>query len=371
MKKILHIQVLPIFSGVQHISFEILKGLPSTEYDKTIIFSSQGTDEQKQFIMDIFSKIDVRVIFSKYLKREISLIDDWKAFWEIYNICKTEQFDILHTHSTKPGVIGRLAGSFAHVSLVLHTVHGLSFHKFISFPKWQFYWLCEMSASFFCDRIILVNDYYRRYFKIFKSKVQRIYNAIDYSKFFPVQTVSNANGKINILFVGRLDSQKNPLSLLQAAKLVVKERNDVIFTLVGTGELDVLCKQYISDNNLESYVKLAGWSSCPEEFYARADIFVASSIYEAFGLMFLEAGYFALPSCATNVEGIPEVIIDGVTGLLCAPNDEVAMANNILKLCSDKNLRIKMGQAAKEHVINTFSLAKMNKLYKKIYELCE
>lgn len=135
MKKILHIQVLPIFSGVQHISFEILKGLPNTVYDKTIIFSSQGTDAQKQFILDTFAEINVRVIFSKYLKREISLIDDWRAFWEIYHICKVEHFDIVHTHSTKPGVIGRLAASFARIPLVIHTVHGLSFHRFIPFPE--------------------------------------------------------------------------------------------------------------------------------------------------------------------------------------------------------------------------------------------
>lgn len=206
---------------------------------------------------------------------------------------------------------------------------------------------------------------------MFGYKVQRIYNAIDYSKYLTTQKTTGISEKINILFVGRLDTAKNPLSLLRMAQLVIKQRKNVSFTLVGTGELYNVCKQYIEDNALESYVHLVGWSSHPEKFYVDADIFVASSIYEAFGLMFLEAGYFMLPSCATNVEGIPEVVVDGVTGLLCNPKDEITMANNILRLCNNKTLRRKMGKAANAHVMNNFNLDKMIKLYKKIYELCE
>ena len=143
---------------------------------------------------------------------------------------------------------------------------------------------------------------------------------------------------INILFVGRLDTQKNPLGLLEVARKVVEKKSNVKFSLVGDGE-----------------------------FYAKADIFVCFSIYEAFGLMFLEAGYFHLPICATNVEGIPEVVIDGETGLLCNPNDENAMANNILKLCDEKQLRHKMGEASYKRATEVFSVENMVKNYNSIY----
>jgi glycosyltransferase involved in cell wall biosynthesis len=113
------------------------------------------------------------------LYREIG-IRDIGAFIEIYSICKRERFDIVHTHSTKPGIIGRIAAKLAHVPLVIHTVHGLSFHDFVKFPRWHFYWICEMIASFFCDNIVLVNNYYRKYFKLFKSKVITIYNGVNF-----------------------------------------------------------------------------------------------------------------------------------------------------------------------------------------------
>lgn len=369
MKKILHIQVLPIFSGVQRISYDILKSLPSSDYEKTIMFSLQGTNEQRVIIKNYFNNIGVKVVFSKYLVREINLKKDWYAFFEIYSFCKKEHFDIVHTNSTKPGIIGRLAATFAKVPLVIHTVHGIAFNKFISFPKRQFYWLCEIFASCFCHRIVLVNDYYKKYFKIFKHKLTKIYNGVDYAKFSSIKEVAHDDGKIRVLFVGRLDLQKNPLSLLKTAKIILEKRKDVLFTLVGDGEFYGACKNYIEENNLIENVTLSGWSSEPEKFYSESDIFMASSIYESFGLMFLEAGFFSLPSCATNVEGIPEVISDGITGLLCNPNDEESMANNILKLCNDKELRVKMGKAAKKRSEEFFNIENMTNAYKQIYEI--
>jgi glycosyltransferase involved in cell wall biosynthesis len=183
MKKILHIQVLPKLTGVQRISLEILKGLPHDEYDKYILFSNNGVDNTLKLICrEAFEKSGIKVLFCHTLYREIG-IRDIQAFIEIYKLCKQEKFDIVHTHSTKPGIIGRIAATLAHVPYVIHTVHGLAFHSFVKFPKWHFYWICEMVASFFCDNIIIVNNYYCKYFKLFKSKVVTIYNGVDFSFF--------------------------------------------------------------------------------------------------------------------------------------------------------------------------------------------
>jgi hypothetical protein len=179
-KKILHIQVLPKLTGVQRISLEILRNLPNDEYDKYILFSSHGVDNSLKLICkEEFEKAGITVLFSHSLYRKIGM-RDIQAFIEIYRLCKQEKFDIVHTHSTKPGVIGRIAAKLAYVPLVIHTVHGLAFHNFVKFPKWQFYWMCEMIASCFCDNIVLVNNYYRKYFKPFKSKVATIYNGVNF-----------------------------------------------------------------------------------------------------------------------------------------------------------------------------------------------
>ncbi len=369
MKKILHIQVLPKLSGVQNISYEILKVMSNEEYDKTIMFSSEGTTGDKLFLETQFKNIGVKIIYSKHLVRELNLKKDLLAFKEIYSLCKKEKYDIVHTHSSKPGVIGRIAAKLAGIPLVIHTVHGLSFHKFIKFPKWQFYWLCEMFSSLFCHKIVLVNKYYMRYFNFFKRKTSTIYNGLDFSKFNGIKKVTQKdNNTINVLFVGRLDTPKNPLCLLKAAKIIINNNRNVIFTIVGDGMFYNDCKNYIETNHLNENIKMVGWQNNPATYYAEADIFAASSIYESFGLMFIEAGYYGVPVCATNVEGIPEVVKHGESGLLCNPNDPDALAANILTLCNDSDLRERMGNENHRIATQTFSVNKMTNSYQALYE---
>jgi hypothetical protein len=195
MYKILHIQVMPKSSGVQRISLEILKHLPNDEYDKYILFGNDTVNVNlKNECKTNFEKAGVKVLFSKHLYRKIGL-QDVPAFIEIYKLCKYEYFDIVHTHSTKSGIIGRIAATVAGVPLVIHTVHGLAFHKFVKFPLWQFYWLCEMFASFFCNKIVLVNNYYSKYFKWFRTKLITVYNSIDYSIYS--ETIGTTKEKYN------------------------------------------------------------------------------------------------------------------------------------------------------------------------------
>ena len=180
-KKILHILVLPKLAGSQYVSFEILKHISDREYDKYILFGNDVVDNNlKLQCIEEFEKIGVKVLFAKNLYRAIG-IKDIPAFMEIYKLCKNEQFDIVHTHSTKPGIIGRIVATLARTPLVIHTVHGLAFHKYVGFPMWQFYWVCEMIASFFCTKIVLVNKYYGKYFNFFRSKIITIYNGVDFS----------------------------------------------------------------------------------------------------------------------------------------------------------------------------------------------
>ena len=149
--KILHIQVLPKLSGVQRVSLEIMKSLPDSQYDKWILFSDSTDVGDREQCEREFRRAGVRVISSNKMKRAIGL-SDIGAVREIYRLCRRERFDIVHTHSTKPGVVGRIAATLARTPRVIHTVHGLAFHKFVGLPRWLFYWGCEMFASLFCDR---------------------------------------------------------------------------------------------------------------------------------------------------------------------------------------------------------------------------
>lgn len=365
MKKILHIHVIPKMSGVQNVSLEIMKSLPDSEYEKCVMFSSINDIGDTSECRSKFEAAGCRVIFSNNLRREICL-RDIKVIREIYALCRREKFDIVHTHSTKPGVVGRVAATIAHVPLVIHTVHGLAFHRFVKFPKWQFYWACEMFSSLFCHKITMVNKFYRHYFAWLGAKVTTIYNGVDFGRFKSICVSSRES--CNILFVGRLDTPKNLMTTLRVAKEVVSQRPFAKFIIVGDGEMYDQCRDYIVNNDLEQSVTLEGWQSNVAAYYASADIFFAPSIYESFGLMFVEAGYYKLPIVASNVEGIPEVVADGVTGLLSDPLDVSALTHNIIMLIDNKGLRSRLGEQCYERVTTNFSVDQMVYKYKKVYE---
>lgn len=178
--KIIHLQVLPKLSGVQKVSLEIMRLLPDSQYDKYILFGVTKDCGDKEECLKKFREAGCHVILFPYMKRNINW-SDFKALLELYSLFRREKFDIVHTNSTKPGIIGRIAATLAGVPYVIHTVHGLAFHKSLKLSLWLFYWSCEMFASIFCDKIILVNYHYMKYFKPFKYKVEVIYNGIDYS----------------------------------------------------------------------------------------------------------------------------------------------------------------------------------------------
>lgn len=370
VKKILHIQVVPLLSGAQKVSLAIMKNLPQ-DYEKYVLFSSNGDGAtSKEECISLFSQAGCKVLFSNCLQRDISLVKDLKALLEIYKLCKKERFDIVHTHSTKPGVIGRIAATLAKVPFVIHTVHGLAFYKILKFPRWHLYWTIEMFSSLFCNKIILVNQYYSKYFKWCKHKVLTIYNGIDFDQETPLLASSYCKVKerVNILSVGRLDIQKNPICILQAAKIVCEKYNHVFFTIVGNGKLYNDCSNYIKQNALLEKVQLVGWQDKPNSYYNKADIFVGASIYEAFGLVYVEAGCYGLPVVTTNVEGTPEVVLDGVTGLLYEPNTPEMLAKKLVMLIENSSLRRNMGDAGKKWCSENFSSSKMVKAYFEVYE---
>lgn len=365
-KKILHIQVFPKLSGVQKISLEILKALPNEEFEKHILFCRNSDCGDQSECVRAFENAGVKVMFSKHLKREIGF-QDIPAYFEIYRLCQREGYDIVHTNSTKPGIVGRLAAYCARVPLVVHTVHGLAFHSLIKFPYWHFYYSCEMFASLFCHKIAIVNSFYTKYFKWCKNKVMTIYNGSDFSKYPSLPLHRSNDENVTILFVGRLDIPKNPLGFLEAAKRIHEIYPNVKFKLVGDGEFMEDCKRFISSNDLKSAVSLEGWQTDVYKYYAESDIFAVPSLYEAFGLMFLECGFYELPVCSTTVEGVPEVISNGETGLLCEPNNIDKFTNNIILLIKNPALRKSMGKAAHKRVIELFNSQNMIDSYVKLY----
>ncbi|VEB96367.1 GDP-mannose-dependent alpha-(1-6)-phosphatidylinositol monomannoside mannosyltransferase [Cedecea lapagei] len=374
MKKIAHVLVLPKMAGSQKFCHMLLSKIEG--YEKYVIVS--GCEDVDKTQVDeftaAFKAINVNIIWCKYLKRNIGF-SDIKSFFELYKIFKMYDFDIVHTNSTKPGITARIAAFFAGVRLKIHTVHGISFYKGQSKLKRLIYWGIEAFALQFGDVNICVNNLYRKYYNFFPwKKTISIYNGYDFEvlqRFSESRqtTLPEKNNKpFSFLFVGRLDAQKDPHTLIKAFSLVQKKYPDVFLDIVGDGELRISSESLVSELKINNNVVFHGWVESPYKYFMDCNVFVCPSTYEAFGFIFLEAAFFKKPIVATNVEGIPEVVIDGQMGFLVDPKDHNSLASKMIELIESSDLVNRMGVYGYEYVIKKFNEEEFIRNYQKIYD---
>ena len=369
--KIAHINNISQLSGSQLVSLEILQSLSNDKFEKYIICGrhDSGIDE---FIKKC-EEANVKFIILDSQKRNIGF-NDFQYLGRLINIFKKESFDIIHTNSSKPGLFGRIAAKLVGTKFILHTVHGIAFHNQLNIISRSFFYLIEIFSSLFCDQIILVNNYYNKYYKwMFWVPKKTIYNGINISKdYISFYNNSRHQANVQIIFLGRLEFQKDPITFLKSINYIKANNfdiyNNTLFKLVGEGDLKNECLNFIHKYSLDKQVQILDWTDNKWEILSKSSILVAPSLYEAFGLIFLEAGLMHIPVIATNVEGIPEVIIDKKTGFLVEPRDYKLLAKKIIELRSDFDLIKKMGDQNYLNVISQFNLEDKLNEYKKLYE---
>lgn len=373
MKKIAHVLVLPKMAGAQKFCHMLLSEIKG--YDKYVLVSSSENVDRHQvdeFTL-AFNSIGVKIIWCEHLKRNIGR-HDIKGFCELYKIFKAERFDIVHTNSTKPGIIGRVAARLAGIKKIVHTVHGTAFYKGQAISKRFIFWAIEAVALQFGNVNVCVNRYYLKYYKpFFWKKNIHIYNGYKFEVLeeYNKRKVDNAiinKKKFSFLFVGRLDNPKNPEMLIQAFSSLKEKRDDIHLDIVGDGELRNTCERLVYSLKLNDNVSFHGWVEKPYEFFSNCDAFVCPSRYEAFGFMFLEAAFFKKPIVATNVEGIPEVVIDRKMGFLVNSNDHIAFAGKMVELIDSTDLANEMGIFGHRYVVENFNVENFVQHYQKIYD---
>ncbi|MDP8231294.1 MAG: glycosyltransferase family 4 protein [Candidatus Zophobacter franzmannii] len=362
-KKIAHIQLLPILSGVQRISLSIFKGLDQNIYEAHLICAEDPFDREESLITEV-KKLGVTVHLIKGLRRELGF-SDVRAFRQILKVCRQEQFDIVHTHSSKSGLFGRLAAKMTKTPFIVHTIHGVAFHPYVKPPSKVIYYLLEMYASSLADKLISVNMGYRKAFWYAKKKLATIYNGIPFDRLRVKE--AKTEFPISIVFVGRFDEQKDPLTLLKALNLVKTQGYQFKASLVGDGELQEDCQRYIDYKSMQDVVKLEGWRDDVEELLNQSDLYCSSSLYEALPLSVCEAGYSGLPCLGTDIIGMREVIVNSVTGYLYPPKDYVALAELIIRFIRDPKLIKMMGSNAHKFIEEHFEEERMVREYLELY----
>jgi glycosyltransferase involved in cell wall biosynthesis len=285
---------------------------------------------------------------------------------------RREGFDIVHTHTPKPGLLGQLAARLAGVPVVVKTLHGFYFHDGMR-PAWRrFYIFMERIAALCSDLIFSQNREDVETSRMEKicpsSKIKYLGVGIDVKRFDPAAVsrdeirrrraeVGVRPGGAIIGFVGRLVREKGILELLAAGRLVREKLPDVRFLFIGPVDPekdDALGPAIASQFGLADVCSFTGMREDMPELYALMDLFVLPSHREGLPRVLMEAAAMGIPSVATDIRGCREVVRHGRNGLLVPLGDVEALAGAILQLLTDRDLARRLGQEARRVALDEF-----------------
>jgi glycosyltransferase involved in cell wall biosynthesis len=282
----------------------------------------------------------VKPVALRQLQRPIHPVHDARAFAETWSLLRKLRPDLLITRTSKGGVVGRIAGRAAGVPAIIHFVHGFAFTDRTSPVKAAVYQAIERFCSRFCDRIVSVNDEDRemalRHRVCPEGKVLTIKNGVDAEQF--ALTVDRGAVRLDlgllsgaplVLFASRLSNQKDPFTLVDAARILAAKHPEAAVCIAGTGPEASRLAQHVARAGAHGVVHLLGHRNDMPELLASADVFVALSYFEGLPKNILEAMAAGLPIVATNVKGSRELITDGLNGWLVPIGNASATAKAI------------------------------------------
>lgn len=302
------------------------------------------------------------------LRREINPLSDLKAFIKLYNLISKNNYQIVHTHTSKAGILGRLAARLAQTPVIIHTPHGSIFHPtFFSLPSRWFFALIERITAYWADNIIAicqseVSDYLRHRIAP-KEKYFVIQGIFDPDRFRQAQVnIKEKKQKLGlpedsfvIGMIARLSPEKGHCSALEAFQKVHKEIPNAFLLIVGEGEMKEAVRQRATKMGLEDRVIMTGYRRDIPEITCILDVSLNPSLWDCSPRSILEAMACRVPVIATSVGGIPETVTHGETGLLVPPGDAEAIAHCILRMRKDEELVKRITTSAAEKVLELYN----------------
>jgi glycosyltransferase involved in cell wall biosynthesis len=282
----------------------------------------------------------------------------WRRLARLF---RQEQIDIVHSHDDRPLIYGMPAAWWAGVRRRIHTHH----HGRIPQISRRQQWLIRLAARFSHQFICVSHDSAKFMIEqgVAATQVRTLWNGIDLTRF--AYRGPSVDG--SLVTVARLSPEKDLGNLLHAAKLVADASHDLRFEIAGDGPCRDPLLQLRRELNLANQVIFHGEVRDIPALLARARLFVLPSLSEGISLTLLEAMARGLPLVATKVGGNPEVVEDGVTGLLVPPGDSHALAQAIRTLLADPDRAHAMGLAGRRRVENCFDVRKMMTQYELLY----
>lgn len=309
-------------------------------------------------------------ILIPHLGRKIRPLHDLLAFAEMYAKIRQGRYTIVHTHSSKAGILGRWAARLAGVPIIVHTPHGHVFYGYYERVPTYLFIVLERLTARITDKIITlteagIREHVERRIAP-REKFISIHSGVDLAPYTELPPDPAAARKrfglspdcLVVGSVGRFEPVKGYDILLRAAGLLRTRQPKVQFLLAGEGEEAPHLKRLAEELQVDDRVFFPGWQQELPHVLSALDLFVLPSRNEGMGRVLVQAMAMGTPIVATRVGGIPEVLGEGETGLLVAPDDPIELAAAIERLLTDRELAGKIGEAGRRRA-SAYSADKM------------
>jgi glycosyltransferase involved in cell wall biosynthesis len=276
---------------------------------------------------------------------------------------RQHEMDIIHTHSTEAGIVGRWAGFLAGTPVIIHEIHGDPIAESNSRVLNAFVSAAESASAKVTDKFVVKSKRIRNQYLDrgigSRDQYELIYHGVDLERFGAAHHSDSKSDNLDVLFVGRLAKDKGLWDLLDAIEML----NSVSLRIAGDGPLFGSLKTAVNQRDLP--VELLGYRSDIPELMQQSDVLVLPSYREGTPRVITEALASGLPVVSTRIAGIPEQVDEGETGYLIEPGDVDALVN-WLDLLSDRELRTEFGEQAQQ-TVTRFSKETAAQQYRSLY----
>ncbi|MCW5797491.1 MAG: glycosyltransferase family 4 protein [Nitrospira sp.] len=375
MDVICHVITKLELGGAQEVAMRVVSSLDRRRFRPVLIAGPGGLLTEEAHALE---GVEIRLIPS--LVREIRPLQDLRALWELVATFRRVRPKIVHTHSSKAGILGRLAAWLAGVPCILHTIHGYGVTP--AQPLWLQHLVIKL--EWMVGRVtthwIAVSQADRRQgleWELFSaSKVSVVRPGIDPTPFAArIEQAERDRLRASLgvgphqLLVGTvscLKPQKSPEDFIRVAALVCQRMPAVKCVLVGDGALRPQIEAMIHAQGLQDRVALLGWRRDVASLLKAFDVFVLTSQWEGLPCAMLEARASRIPIVATRVGGSAEAIIEGIQGTLCPAGDVKAIAGRVCQILGDERLRADLRNGTQE-LPEEFTIQETVKQYQSLY----
>ena len=357
--RIMHIITRLDKGGSADVALRLAEGLQRRGHDVHLI---TGVTVDPQEPLDEYARISgVEVSRVPCLVREASPLDDVCALFYLVRLIRERRPDIVHTHTSKAGILGRLAARIVGHRAVVHSPHGHIFYGYFGPRTTQVFIDMERLAARWARRITTLTE---------RGKRDHVRTRIAPSKKFvtihcgiPVKEFAAAGAAraaarrdlgysshdLVVGWVGRLVDIKGCGDFIRASALVGREVPSARFLVAGEGPESGALRTLAAQLGVADRVRFLGQRTDVPRIMAALDAFVLSSINEGLGRVLVEAMAAGVPVVATSVGGVPEVVIDGQTGRLVSPRNPRAIANAVTQLLRNKSERKRLARNGRQH----------------------